>query len=793
MLKNFFKIAWRNLIRDKFSSFINIFGLSVGMAVAILIGLWMYDELSFNKSFKNYDRIAQVYQNLDNNGERTTWTVVPFPLAEELRTNYGKDFKHIVMAVNWGSHVLTIGDKKLKQTGGYFEKEMPEMFTLDMVQGSRSALSDPTSVLISASAAKAYFGNGNALNNRIAIDEMPPVKVAGVYKDFPYNSTFKDLNFITSWDLFYNNSGVKNTEDPWRPNFTTLFVQLNDNADINSVNVRIKDAKLKKLNDQLKKKKPALFLHPMSKWHLYPEFKNGVNVGGAIQYVWMFGIIGIFVLLLACINFMNLSTARCENRSKEVGIRKTVGSLRKQLIFQFFTEPFLTVAFAFVFALLLVHLAVPAFNEVAKKQMHILWINPLFWCISIAFILFTAVVAGSYPALYLSSFQPLQVLKGTFRAGRFASIPRKALVVLQFTVSVALIIGTITVYRQIYFAKNGPVGYSRNNLIGVWASNASIHDHFDAVKSELLQTGVVMSIAESASPTTAVWNTTSGFSWPGKDPNLSIDFGVVSASSDYGKTIGWQLKEGRDFSKDFATDSSAVILNQAAVHFMNLKKPLGKQITWWGHPSTVIGVVDNMIMESPYEEPRPVIYALLNSPGSISLVRLNPSVSVKDALNKIEPIFKKFNAEEPFEYNFVDEEYAKKFSDEERIGKMANVFALLAILISCLGLFGLTSFVAEQRKKEIGVRKVLGATVFNLWRLLSKDFLGLVILSCLFAVPIASYFLANWLQKYEYHTEISWWVFAIAIGGALLITLLTVSFQTIKAAVANPVKSLRTE
>jgi putative ABC transport system permease protein len=792
MFKNYFKTAWRNLGKSKIHSFINIAGLSIGMAVAIVIGLWMYDEVSFNKNFLHYNRIAEVVQNVTNNGEVQTWTSVPYPLAEELRKNYGSDFKHIAMAVNRGDHLLEFDNKKLKETGGYFEKEATEIFNLSILHGTGN-LNDPSSFLLSASAAKAYFGNDDALNKVMKIDNMPVIKVTGVYEDFPRNSSFAGLNFIASWDFLYNNDkDMRTMEDPWRPNFATLYVQLNDNADINSVSARIKDAKLKKVNPQLAKKKPALFLQPMSKWHLYSEFKNGINVGGAIQYVWLFGIIGVFVLLLACINFMNLSTARSEKRAREVGIRKTVGSSRKQIILQFFAESLLTVVFAFALSLLLVQLMLPFFNRVADKEMHVLRTDPFFWLVNIVFVIITALISGSYPAFYLSSFMPVKVLKGTFKAGRYAAIPRKVLVVLQFTVSVTLIIGTIIVYQQIQFAKDRPVGYTRGGLLTIFTMNSSVHDHFNAVKDELVKTGAVASVAESGAPTTAIWNSTSGFSWREKDPNLSIDFGVVSASHDYGKTIGWKITEGRDFSRDFATDSSALILNGAAVHFMGLKKPIGERVTWWGQPYTIIGVINDMVMESPYNEARPVIYTLSNEPG-IAIIKINPSANAKDAVSKIEPVFKKFNPGEPFEYKFVDEDYAKKFGDEERIGKLASVFAILAIAISCLGLFGLTSFVAEQRKKEIGLRKVLGASVMNVWNLLSKDFVKLVIISFFISIPLSYYCMYNWLQNYSYHTGLSWWIFAASGAGSLIITILVVSMQAIRSAVANPMRSLRTE
>jgi putative ABC transport system permease protein len=794
MLKNYFKTAWRNLLTNKVSSFINIGGLAAGMAVALLIGLWIYDEISFDKNFEHYDHIAQVIQNVTNNGEVQTWNNVPYPLAEELRKNYGGDFKQVIMSDRWDDHILTFNNKKLKQAGGFFEKGAPDLLSLEMLRGNRNGLTDLSSILLSQSAAKAFFGNDDPINKILKIDNMPVVKVTGIYQDFPRNSSFAGMNFIANWDfLFANTEWIRTINEPWRPNAFKIYVLLNDNADIDKVSLRIKDAKLKKVNAQLAQKKPSVFLQPMNKWHLYSEFKDGKNIGGAIQYVWMFGIIGAFVLLLACINFMNLSTARSEKRAKEVGIRKTVGSSRKQLIFQFFNESLLTVFFAFALSLLIVQLALPFFNQVADKQISVPWGNLFFWVTGFAFTIITALVAGSYPAFYLSSFKPLKVLKGTFKAGRFAAVPRKVLVVLQFTVSVTLIIGTIIVYQQIQFAKNRPVGYSRDGLVNVPLLNPSIHNHFDAVKDELIKSGAIISIAESGSPTTGVWNSTSGFSWPGKDPNLSIDFGNVNASYDFGKTIGWEMKEGRGYSKDFATDSSAVILNEAAIQLMGLKNPVGQTVTWWDQKLTMIGVVKNLVMESPYDEPRPIIFSLSTQDGNVAIMSINPSASAKDALIKIGAVFSKFNTEQPFEYKFVDDDYAKKFGNEERIGKLAGFFAMLAVAISCLGLFGLTSFVAEQRKKEIGVRKVLGASVLNVWGLLSKDFVILVIISFLISVPMSYYFMHKWLQNYHYRAALSWWIFAAAGIGALAITIVTVSFQAIKAAVANPVKSLRTE
>ncbi len=562
---------------------------------------------------------------------------------------------------------------------------------------------------------------------------------------------------------------------------------------MNNVSAKIKDVKLRNVTKEDAAFKPLVFLQPMSKWHLYNEFKNGVNVGGRIEFVWLFGIIGFFVLLLACINFMNLSTARSEKRAKEVGIRKAIGSMRWQLIRQFFSESLLVTFLAFVLSLFLVQLILPFFNDIAGKKMSILWSNPFFWISGIVFTLFTGLIAGSYPALYLSSFKPVKVLKGTFHVGRFASLPRKVLVVVQFTVSVILIIGTIVVFRQIQFAKNRPVGYSRNGLIAARMSTDDIHNHFDAVKNELKNSGIVSEISESSSPSTEIDEVDNGFEWTGKDPSLQGNFGVVFISNDFGKTIGWKIKEGRDFSKDFLTDSTGIILNETAAKFTGMKHPIGEIIQWDGKLFHVIGVVSDLVMQSPYTPVFRTVFVMGSGPQNVINMRINPAMSAHEALAKIETVFKKYNPAQPFDFKFVDELYAKKFGDEERIGKLASFFAILAIFISCLGLFGMASFMAEQRVKEIGMRKVLGASVFNLWRLLSKDFLTLVLISLLIATPVTYYFMNGWLQNYQYHSEISWWIFGVTGLGALIITLLTVSYQAIKAARANPVDSLRSE
>jgi putative ABC transport system permease protein len=793
MLKNYFIIAFRNLRRNRLHSFVNITGLSVGMAVAMLIGLWMYDELTFNTYHQNFDRMARVRQHLTNNGEVQTWGTVPYPLAETLRKEYGSDFRYVALAASEGAHILTIDNKVWSKDGVFFEPQAPHMFTLQMLKGSRDGLKDPASILIAESLAKACFGNADPMNKLIVLDNTMHVRVTGVYKDLPHNSTLAGINFMAPWSLFYSHTGwIRNIPNPWRPNAFQLFVQLADHADLNTVSARIKDVKLRHLKKDLAQKKPALFLHPMNKWHLYNEFKNGVNTGGRIQYVWLFGITGLLVLLLACINFMNLSTARSEKRAKEVGIRKAIGSLRGSLIGQFFSESLLAVAFSFILALIFVQLLLPFYNEVADKKMKLLWTHPGFWMLSLGFCVITGLIAGSYPALYLSSFKPVKVLKGTFRVGPGATIPRKVLVVLQFTVSVVLIIGTMVVYNQIQFAKDRPVGYGPDGLVALFTYNDQIHKQLESVKSELMASGAIASMAEAGSTTTASYNSSSAFSWKGKDPNLSVDFPVTAISGDYGKTIGWQLTAGRDFLPDRRTDSTGFILNETAVRFMGLTNPIGETIYWHEEPFTVIGVVKDMIAQNPYDPIKPTMYFLSNDPGVV-IARINPSMGAHRALADIEKIFKKFNPGQPFLYSFVDEDHARKFGNEERIGKLAGFFTILAIFISCLGLFGMASFMAEQRTREIGVRKVLGASVLNVWGLLSKEFVVLVIIALVIAMPLAWYFMHSWLQDYYYRYEMSGWLFVAAGLGALLITIVTVSFQSVKAALMNPVKSLRVE
>ncbi|RIV21322.1 ABC transporter permease [Fibrisoma montanum] len=810
MLRNYIKIAWRNLTKNKGYSAINIGGLAVGMAVAMLNGLWIWDELSFNNYHQNYDRIAQVVKQQIHEGETGVGQTMVYPLGTELKTKYRDTFRHLVRASFQQDKILAAGDNKLSVTGQFMDPEAPEMLSLKMIYGNRAGLNDPNAILISAQTARALFGDADPLNKVITLNNQTQVKVTGVYEDLPLNTEFHKTRFLTTWALFLQENDwiEKRAIDNWRNHFIKIYAEIPAGSTFDQVSERIKNAELNNIAHlpEESARKPQILLYPMSRWHLFPYERGQINKG-PVQMVWLVGIIGGFVLLLACINFMNLSTARSEKRAKEVGIRKTVGSVRGQLISQFFSESFLVAMLALVVALFLTTVSLNWFNNLVAKQIVMPWNNGWFWATSTAFVFITGLLAGSYPALYLSSFQPVKVLKGTFRVGRFAAVPRRVLVVVQFTVSVTLIISTIIVYRQIQYAKQRPVGYSREGLITMPMKSDDFYGKYDVLRRELKNTGVVAEMSQSMGPVTDVYSGNNGFEWKGKDPRKDESFGTLAVTHEHGKTVGWQFVAGRDFSRKYASDSLGMVINEAAARYMGLANPaadaaVGELVTWrwWENNKPpiqyrILGVIKDMVMESPYEPIIPTVFYIKGHNGSVSWIniKIRPEVTASDALFKIEAVFKKLIPSAPFEYKFVDQEYAAKFAAEERIGTLAGFFASLAVLISCLGLFGLASFTAEQRTKEIGIRKILGASVASLWQMLSKDFVVLVIVACLIAIPTAFYSMSGWLQNYTYRTELSWWIFALAGAGALLITLLTVSFQAIKAALMNPVKSLRSE
>jgi len=804
MYKNYLKIAWRNLKRNKGYSAINIGGLALGMAVVIVIGLWVIDEFTFNTYHKEHDKIAQVYnrgKNLDT-GEIGSFPSTLYTLGTVIKENYSDYFAQVIRATWVGNYVITNAGENHTQTGQFIESEALEMLSLEMIKGSYSSLDEMNAVVLSESAAVAIFGEEDPIGKSIKINNEMDAVVNGVYKQLPKNNSFAYVKFFANWELTEANEPerferIKTVWDDWS---FQLYVQLQPEIDFETANNALKDLYASygpsESSEGYEKRGLHPFAYPMDKWHLYSEFDGqGKPTEGRITFVWLFIAIGGFVLLLACINFMNLSTARSQKRAKEVGIRKTVGSNKKQLIFQFLSESILISGIALLFALVLVLVSIPWFNELAGKNMEIPWTNLIFWSSILVVTLLTGLLAGSYPALYLSSFSPIKVLKGTFKAGPYAAVPRKVLVVFQFAVSIMLAVGTVIVFNQIEFSKDRPIGYDRSNLLSVQMNNPEYNGKYNLLRNELIKSGVVADMTQSSSPLMGVYsNGGGGISWVGKDPEMSPDFGIIRVTHDYGNTVGWQFLEGRDFSRNYASDSSAIIINETAVKYMGLENPVGSFFNFGnGDRAEIIGVTKDMVMQSPYQPVKQAFFYIDYDRVDYIKIKIKPDAITSDAIAKIETVFTQVVPSAKFDYGFIDEAYAQKFESEQRLGNLAGVFTLLAILISCLGLFGLASFVAEQRTKEIGVRKVLGASVLNLWKMLSKDFVILVLISCLFAVPIAFYFMSQWLQNYEYRMDISWWTFVWAVAGALLITLLTVSFQAIKAANVNPVKSLRTE
>jgi putative ABC transport system permease protein len=803
MIRNYFKVALRNLIRHKMYSLINIGGLAVGMSVAIMIGLWVYDEVSYNHSYANYDHIAMFYRTNVDPVDQTTvsWFGTAQPVAKILTEKYSHIVKNV--AIMWweANYAIRVGERNFSKKGQYIDKTAIDIFSMKMIRGDIHSLDDPNAIIISKSAAETIFGNGDPVSQTVRINASRDAIITGVYEMAP-NSFFGHIEFFGNFEGLKNNTPViKENETNWGNNASRIIVQTADNVSIEQANAALANLYLNDTPEGVAKysreHRTEVWLNPIKNWYLYSEFKDGYPAGGRITFVWLFGIVGAFVLLLACINFMNLSTARSEKRAREVGVRKAIGSMKSQLVNQFMSESFMIVFIAFIVALLMVSLSFPAFNQLVDKKISIPFANVYFWMASLGFLIITAFLAGLYPAFYLSSFQPVKVLKGTFRVGKFASMPRKFLVVIQVGVSAMLIIGTIIVYQQVQFTQARSVGYERQNLVRIAIHDVEFNKRKLVMRDQLLSNGIATEVAFASSPVTDIWDNRSGFNWRGKNPDTDPIFTVTWIDEEYGKTIQWKILKGRDFSRERSMDANAVILNKAAADYIGFKNPVGETITAGGMEREIIGVIEDVIATSPYEPVAPGFYWLdesieKNSLGQM-IIRLNPDKSTAESMSAVEAVHNKLAISSTIDYSFVDDEYGMKFKAEQRIGNLTSVFAVLAIFISCLGLFGLSSFVAEQKTKEIGVRKVIGASLVNIWVLLSKEFVVLVSISLLIAMPIAWYYLQKWLLTYHYHTQINWWVFVVAGSSVLLITLFTISFHGIRAAVANPVKSLRSE
>ncbi len=788
MLTNFFKVAWRNLLRNKGFSFINIAGLAIGMAAAILITLWIQHEMSYDQFHVKKDRIYEAWNKAHFSGKLQCWNTTPKILARTLE----KDVPEVERAVRvyWPRNILfSLGEKRLTAAGNQVDTGFLQMFSFPMLKGNpQTALNDGYSIVLTEKLAKNLFGDEDPMGKILKLDNKDNFTVTGILKDLPNNSRF-GFEFLTNWELVKRQG---EDDSSWGNNSTRTYVLLKENASMASANDKIKGIKVRYSKDE--DPNWEMFIYPSSRWRLYSSFTNGKEDGGLIDFVKLFGVIALFILLIACINFMNLSTARSEKRAKEVGIRKVVGAQKGSLIGQFIGESIMIACIAGILALGLVQLSLPAFGKLTDKELHLDFANIYFWLSAIGFIVFTGIVAGSYPAFFLSSFKPVKVLKGTFKAAHALVTPRKMLVVLQFTFAIILIICTSIVKQQIDHAQNRETGYDRNNLVYHFLTD-ELRKSYPLVKNELLSSGVATSVSRTSSPLTQGWSDTWGFEWVGKDPADKTDFDRYVADEELVKTAGFRITRGRDFNlKEFPTDSSGMILNESAVKAMNFKDPIGQIVKDDGREYHVVGVINDFILQSPYYPTKPmVIEGCSNDWMNVIHFKLNAANSTADNLTKAEAIFKKYNPEYPFEYKFIDEEYSRKFKAEERTGTLAALFAGLTIFISCLGLFGLATYMAENRIKEIGIRKVLGASIPGITALLSKDFLKLVMISFVIASPVAWWMMDKWLQDYPYHVNIHWYVFAIAGLLSFLISVLTVSYQAIKAAVANPVKSLRTE
>jgi putative ABC transport system permease protein len=798
MLRNYLKIAWRNLIRAKGYASINIAGLAVGMAASALIFLWIQNELNYDRFYSKTDRLFQVYNRDVFGGNAQAWGSTPKPLAPELKQNY-PDIED-VSRYRPSRYLLTVKDKNLNAEGAFADPAFLNLFDFSMISGNRAtSLSGNNGIVITKSLAEKLFGTADALGKIVQLDHKDSFSVTGVLDNLPDNTQFSSISYLLPWTYFVTPNW---DSDGWASNNNYTYVLLKDRVDPIIVNEKIKRvtaAHLKGIIDDVVNRQ--IFLHTASQWHLYSKQENGQLTEGKIVTVRLFSIIAALILLIAAVNFINLSTARSEKRAKEVGVRKVAGAQKSSLIFQFISESVMLAFFAGLLALLLIVLFLPTFNDLTEKQLSLSLGSVEFWLVASAFTLFTGLLAGCYPAFFLANFQPVKVIKGVYQSVNAVFSLRRGLVIAQFTFAIVLIIATLVIKQQINHTQNRESGYDQNNLLFSYLSG-DLQKHYGSLQQELIRSGAAVSVSKSLGPITSINSRQWGLSWPGSTKaDKDIEFDRFGADVDFLKTTGTKLLAGREIDvRAYPTDSTAVLLNETAVKTMNLKNrngglPVGTIISFDSRNWHVVGVVKDFIFASPYEAVNPVI---VHGPkGSVALdwasIRLNPNNPAVKNLEIAETIFKKYNPGYPFEYTFADESYKAKFADEQRTGLLTGLFTGLTIFISCLGLFGLAAYTAQQRTKEIGVRKVLGATVTSIVQLLTKDFIKLMGIAFVIGAPIGWYAMEKWLQDYNYRIAIGADVFILTLLSSILIVVLTVSFQAIKAALMNPVKSLRSE
>jgi len=791
MLKNIFLVTIRNLWRNKAFSFINITGLAIGMASALLIGLWVQHESSFDRWHAKADRIYELYSRQDYNGRPDVWPRVSSLMAAELKKEYAEVEE--AARVRTVFFLMSNGDKRFNLQGAFADSTFLSIFSFPLLKGNvRTALNSDQGIVLTEHVAKSLFGDSDPIGQTVRIDSTDNFKVTGVLKDLPGNTEFR-FQYLLPWN-YLTRLGWDNNGGSWKNTEVVTYALLKPGASQTVFDEKIKDIVQRQTKDARSMVRET-FTQPLVRAHLYSKAENGRLTDGLIATVRLFTVIAIFILLIACINFMNLSTARSEKRAREVGIRKVVGAVRGLLVAQFIGESILLSALSFILALCMVEISLKGFNELIGADLFTNYGDTRFWVFATGFVFFTGLVAGSYPAFYLSSFRPVSVLKGSFKKVNALLAPRKVLVVLQFTFAIILITCTLIVDRQIRFAQERDAGYSKDELVYTFVQG-EVLPHYDLIRRDLISSGAAVGVTKLFSPITRALGPVDGFSWPGStEKDKKTNFVQFEADADFVRTTGTHLLLGRDIDlKAYPTDSTAVLLNESAVKTMRLDDPVGKMIrNGRGVDCHIVGVLKDFIIESPYEAVRPMIIQGLSTSYPVLHFRLNPANTVSEDLKRAEVIFKRYNPQYPFEYYFTDEDYNKKFGAQQQEGKLGLLFSALTIFISCLGLFGLASYMAESRTREIGIRKVLGASVPGIAFLMARDFVRLVLIAVVIATPIAWYAMHAWLEGFSYRIHMGVWIFMAAGLLAIFIALVTVGYQAITAALANPVRSLRTD
>jgi putative ABC transport system permease protein len=784
MIRNYLLVSIRHLKNNKGFTLINILGLSVGMASAILIMLWVIDEVSYNRFNEKYDTLFQVMENQTYQNKTFTFAANPGQLAQAMKAEL-PDVRNTTRC-DWGDRwVFSLGDKNIYEDGFLSDPSLFEMFSFRLLHGDeKKLLPDENSIVITKKMALKFFDEENAVGKYLKVNNDKEMLVTAVFQDPPLNSSVR-FEWIASFKIFEKNNPWWTA---WNSNGMRVFVELKPDADYLKVNDKLHDFIYKKDKDAIAKP----FLHPMKDWRLRSNFKEGKADGGRIEFVKLFSIIALLLILIACINFMNLATARSEQRMREVGVRKVMGAERFSLIKQFMGESMFMSFIALVIACIIITFSLPFFNVLVDKQLSITLASPFHWLLLLLTGLLCGIAAGSYPSLYLSSFNPTSIFRGRKGKASGAVMVRKGLVITQFVISIVFIVSTVVIYLQIQHVKERQLGYDKENLVYI-RQEGLMNKHFDAIRQDLLSTGMITHVAASSQTLLNQGSNTGGLSWDGKDPSKEVLITVENGTPGLIAAAGMKLIAGRDFYADGKQDSMNIIINESLARLMQKKEVVGQIIRNDDAAYRIVGVVSDFLYNNFYTEPAPYILFCDPSQTTQMLLRLKDNISASTAITAIEKVYRKNNPGYPFEYKFVDDEFDKLFKSEMLVAKLSRLFAILTIVISCLGLFGLAAFTAERRTKEIGIRKVLGASVVNVISLLSKDFLRLVCISILIATPIGWLIMNRWLQDYAYRIDVQWWIFVTAGMLALAITLLTVSFQAIKAAVANPVRSLRTE